>query len=112
MSVSAAMRMSYGQSELSNKCCGAFCVCEHNDAAYSPIGIALFDDVISLCIGTQLRPAVSNQIHKPLNAGDARYTMLRCCSESVRERYYLILCVKTQLRPIVANQKSQVFEIS
>ena len=65
MSVPAAMRMSYGQSELSNKCCGAFCVCEHNDAAYSPIGIALFDDVIFLCIGTQLRPAVPMKFTSP-----------------------------------------------
>ena len=32
ISVSAAMRLSYGQSERSNECCGVFCVCEHNDA--------------------------------------------------------------------------------
>ena len=60
--------MSYGQSEWSNKCCRVFCVCEHNDAVCSPIRIVLFDDVIFMCFGTQLRPAVSNQIHKPLNA--------------------------------------------
>ena len=66
VSVSAAMRMSYGQSEWSNKCCGVFCVCEHNDAVCSPIRIILFDDVIFMCFRTQLRPTVSNQIHKPL----------------------------------------------
>ena len=79
------MRMSYGQSEWSNKCCGVFCACERNDAVCSPIRIVLFDDVIFICFRTQLRPAVSNQIHKPLNAGDAKCTMLRCCSESARD---------------------------
>ena len=83
-----------------------------NNAAYSPVGITSFDDVIFLRVGTQLRPAVSNQIHMPPDAGDARYTMLRCCSESVCDCYYPILCVKTELRLVVANQKSQVFEIS
>ena len=97
------MKMSYGQSEWSNKCCGVFCVCEHNDAVCSPIRIILFDDVIFMCFGTQLRPAVSNQIHKPLNAGDAKSTMLRCCSESARDYYNRILCFKTELRPVVAN---------
>ena len=66
----------------------------------SPMGIILVDDVIFLCFRTQLRPAVSNQIHKPLNAADA---MLRSCSESARDCYNLILCFKTQLRPVVAN---------
>ena len=69
----------------------------------SSIRIILFDDVVFLCFEIQLRPAVSNQIHKPLNAGDARYTMLRCCSESARDCYNLILCFKTQLRPVIAN---------
>ena len=76
-------------------------VCEHNDAVCSPIRIILFDDVIFLCFGTQLRPAVSNQIHKPLNASDAKYRMLRCCSESVCDCFNRILCFKTQLRPAV-----------
>ena len=59
-----------------------------------------------------MRPAVSNHIHKLLNAGDAGYTMLHYSSESVRDCYYLILCVKTQLKLIVANQTSQVFKIN
>ena len=49
ISVSAVIRMSYGQSEWSDKCCGVFCVCEHNDAVCSPIRIVLFDDVIFMC---------------------------------------------------------------
>ena len=106
------MRMSYDQSEWSNKCCGVFCVCEHNDAVCSPIRIILFDDVIFLCFGTQLRPAVSSQIHKPLNAGDAKYTMLCCCSKLACDCYNCIFCFKTQLRPVVANWKSQVLEVS
>ena len=95
ISVSAVMMMSYGQSERRNKCCGVFCVCEHNDAVCSPIRIILFDDVIFLCFRTQLRPAVSNQIHKPLNASDAKYTMLHCCSESACDCYNRI-CVSKQ----------------
>ena len=85
--------MSYGQSEWSNKCCGVFCVCEHNDAVCSPIIIVLFDDVIFMCFGTQLRPAVSNQIHTPLIAVDAKCTMLCCCSESARDYTAIVFCV-------------------
>ena len=77
-----------------------------------PIGIILFDDDTFLCIGTQLRSAVSNQIHKPLNAGDARYTILCCCSKSGRDCYNLILCFKTRLQIIVVNQNLQVFKVS
>ena len=51
-----------------------------------------------MCVGTQLRQAVSNQVHNPLNAGDARYTLLRCCNESVRDCYYQILCVKNTVK--------------
>ena len=67
----------------------------------------VFDDVIFLCFRTQLRPAVSYQIHRPLNAGDTRYTMLRCCSESARDCYNFILCFKTQLRSLVVNKNSK-----
>ena len=58
----------------------------------SPIGIILFDDVIFLCIGTQSRPTVSNQIHKLVMQGTQCYAVVA----NQRVTAIIIFCVSEQ----------------
>ena len=84
-----------------------FVSANNNDAVCSPLGIILFDDVIFLCLGTQLRLNLSNQIHKLVMQGTQCYAVVvNPCMTAI------ILCFKTQLRLIVVNQNLQVSEVS